>query len=402
MAPPLAGLKVVELARVLAGPFACQLLGDLGADVIKVESPNGDETRYWGPPVVKNDDGTVDAAYFHSANRGKRSVVVNFAKPDGVKIVHQLVERADVVVENFKVGGLSRYGLDYESLRSVNPSLIYCSITGFGQDGPYAKRPGYDFIVQGMGGIMDLTGEPDGEPMKCGVAFADIFAGLYAVIGIQAALAHRQQTGRGQHLDLALLDSQVGVLANQAMNYLVSGRSPHRLGNAHPNIVPYQAFPVTDGHIIVAVGNNSQFRQFVTVLGVPELADDPDYADNEKRVAHRAALTPQLAARTATFAAEELIRRLEAVNVPVGPINTVEQVFADPQVIHRGMRLDLAHSGGGTVPSVRSPIRMSESPLAYERGSPLLGEHTRTVLIELGYSEAEIDRLKGDGAVGWR
>jgi glutaryl-CoA transferase len=402
MAPPLAGLKVVELARVLAGPFACQLLGDLGADVIKVESPNGDDTRYWGPPVVKNADGTVDAAYFHSANRGKRSIVVDFAKPEGVKIVHELVERADVVVENFKVGGLARYGLDYESLKSVNSRLIYCSITGFGQDGPYAKRPGYDFIVQGMGGIMDLTGEPDGEPMKCGMAFADIFTGLYGVIGIQAALAHREQTGRGQHLDLALLDSQVGVLANQAMNYLVSGKSPHRLGNAHPNIVPYQAFPVTDGHIIVTVGNDSQFRHFVTVLGVPELADDPDYADNEKRVAHRDGLPQQLAARTATFSAQDLIRQLEAVNVPVGPINTVEQVFADPQVIHRGMRLDLAHSGGGTVPSVRSPIRMSESPLAYERGSPLLGEHTRTLLIELGYSEAEIERLKNDGAVGWR
>ena len=275
MAPPLAGLNVVELARVLAGPFACQLLGDLGADVIKVESPNGDDTRYWGPPVVRNADGTIDAAYFHSANRGKRSIVVDFTKPDGVKILHLLVERADILVENFKVGGLARYGLDYESLKPVNPRLIYCSITGFGQDGPYAKRPGYDFIVQGMGGIMDLTGEPDGEPMKCGVAFADVFTGLYAVIGIQAALAHREQTGRGQHLDLALLDTQVGVLANQAMNYFVSGKSPRRLGNAHPNIVPYQAFPVTNGHIIVTIGNDSQFRQFVTVLGVPELADDP-------------------------------------------------------------------------------------------------------------------------------
>jgi len=402
MAPPLAGVKVVELARVLAGPFACQLLGDLGADVIKVESPNGDDTRYWGPPVVKNADGTVDAAYFHSANRGKRSIVVDFTRPDGVKIVHRLAERADIVVENFKVGGLARYGLDYESLKSVNPRLIYCSITGFGQDGPYAKRPGYDFIVQGMGGIMDLTGEPDGEPMKCGVAFADIFTGLYAVIGIQAALAHRRQTGKGQYLDLALLDSQVGVLANQAMNYLVSGKSPRRLGNAHPNIVPYQAFPVADGHIIVTVGNDSQFRNVVNVLGMPELADDPDYADNEKRVAHRDALTSRLAARTATFSAKDLIRRLEAVNVPVGPINTVAQVFADPQVAHRGMRLDLAHSGGGTVPSVRSPIRMSESPLAYERGAPLLGEHTRMVLIELGYSEAEIERLKREGAVGRR
>jgi crotonobetainyl-CoA:carnitine CoA-transferase CaiB-like acyl-CoA transferase len=402
MAPPLAGLKVVELARVLAGPFACQLLGDLGAEVIKVESPNGDDTRYWGPPVVENADGTSDAAYFHCANRGKRSIVVDFTKPEGVRIVRQLIAKADIVVENFKVGGLARYGLDYESLKGDNPRLIYCSVTGFGQDGPYAKRPGYDFIIQGMGGIMDLTGEPDGEPMKCGMAFADIFTGLYTVIGAQAALAHRERTGRGQHIDLALLDSQVGVLANQTMNYLVSGVSPHRLGNAHPNIVPYQAFPVTDGHVIVTVGNDSQFRNFVTVLGVPELADDPDFATNEQRVSHREVLVPKLVALTARYSSADLISQLEAANVPVGPINTVAQVFADPQVIHRGMRLDLSRAAGGTVPSVRSPIKMSESPLAYEHASPLLGEHTRTVLADLGYSEREIDRLKKDGAIGWR
>lgn len=402
MSPPLAGLKVVELARVLAGPFACQLLGDLGAEIIKVESPHGDDTRFWGPPTVENADGTSDAAYFHSANRGKRSIVIDFAKPEGVKVVRELIAKADIVVENFKVGGLAQYGLDYESLKPDNPRLIYCSITGFGQDGPYAKRPGYDFIVQGMGGIMDLTGEPDGEPMKCGMAFADIFTGLYTVIGAQAALAHRERTGKGQHIDLALLDSQVGVLANQTMNYLVSGVSPHRLGNAHPNIVPYQAFPTSDGHVIVTVGNDSQFRNFVTVLGVPELADDPAFATNEQRVSNRETLIPKLVALTPGYTSADLIDKLEAASVPVGPINTVEQVFADPQVIHRGMRLDLPRAEGGTVPSVRSPIKMSGSPLAYEHASPLLGEHTRTVLADLGYVEADIERLKEDGAIGWR
>jgi crotonobetainyl-CoA:carnitine CoA-transferase CaiB-like acyl-CoA transferase len=393
LAPPLAGLKVLELARVLAGPWAGQVLADLGAEVTKVESPRGDDTRQWGPPFVANDDGTRDAAYYHACNRGKRSIAVDFGNGEGREIVRRLAARSDVLIENFKVGGLKRSGLDYESLKAVNPRLVYCSITGFGQDGPYAKRPGYDFIVQGMGGIMDLTGAADGEPQKSGVAFADIVTGLYAVIAIQAALAHRDRTGEGQHLDLSLLDSQVGVLANQAMNYLVSGAAPRRIGNAHPSIVPYQSLPVSDGHMIVAVGNDSQFRQLMTVLGRPELAGDPRYATNEARVANRHTLMPLLAGLTKTWSGARLLADLEAAGVPAGPINTVEQVFADPQVVHRGMRLDLPRSDGGTVPSVRTPIRMSQTPLVYDQASPLLGEHTAAVLGELGYAAAEILRL---------
>ncbi len=297
-----------------------------------------------------------------------------------------------MLIENFKVGGLRRFGLDYASLKAVNPRLVYCSISGFGQDGPYAARPGYDFIVQGIGGIMDLTGDPDGEPQKVGVAFADIFTGLYAVIAIEAALAHRERSGEGQHLDLALLDTQVGVLANQAMNYLISGTPPRRLGNAHPNIVPYQPFPVEDGMVIVAVGNDSQFRALVTVLGWPRLADDPHYATNGARVANRAALVAILAALTAKFSRDHLLAALAAAGVPAGPINTLAEVFADPQVVHRGLRIDLPRDGG-TVPSVRNPIRMSETPLVHERASPRLGEHTAEVLAELGWSDAEIDRL---------
>lgn len=400
--PPLAGLKVVELARVLAGPFAGQLLADLGADVIKVESRAGDETRGWGPPTIDNPDGSSDAAYFHATNRGKRSVVVDLRQPEGQAIVRKLVERSDVLIENFKVGGLAKYGLDYPSLRQTRPELVYCSITGFGQDGPYAARPGYDFVIQGMGGIMDVTGAPDGEPIKCGVAFADVFTGLYAVVAIQAALAHRDRTGEGQHIDMALLDSQVGVLANQAMNYLASGKAPRRLGNAHPNIVPYQAFPVADGYINVAVGNDPQFRNFVTVLGARELADDPDYASNTQRVAHRKTLIPLLTERTAAFEGADLIARLVAANVPAGPINSVADVFADPQVIHRGMQLALQRDGGEPVPSVRTPIRMSETPLTYDRAAPSLGADTRDVLSELGFVSTDIDRLRQSGAVGWR
>ena len=402
MAPPLAGLKVLELARVLAGPWAGQVFADLGGEVIKVESPAGDDTRRWGPPAIDNGDGTSDAAYFHACNRGKRSIVVDFRKPEGREIVRRLASRADVVIENFKVGALAKFGLDYASLKAVNPAIVYCSITGFGQDGPYAPRPGYDFVIQAMGGLMDLTGAPDGEPQKVGVAYADIFTGLYAVIAVQAALAHRRSTGEGQLIDMALLDTQVGVLANQAMNYLVTGTAPRRLGNAHPNIVPYQVFATADGHIVIAVGNDSQFRQLVTVLGAPGLADNPLSATNEARVANRAVLVPELARLVAPFARAELLARLERANVPAGPINTVAEVFDDPQVIHRAMRVDLAHGSGAVLPSVRTPITMSETPLATNRAAPLLGEHTAEILAELGHDAADIDRLVSEGVVGRR
>jgi crotonobetainyl-CoA:carnitine CoA-transferase CaiB-like acyl-CoA transferase len=398
--PPLGGLKVVELARVLAGPWAGQVLADLGASVVKVESLAGDDTRQWGPPSIDNHDGTRDAAYFHATNRGKRSIAVDLSRPEGQTIVRQLAAGADVLVENFKVGGLRKFALDYDSLHRVNRRLVYCSITGFGQDGPYASRPGYDFIIQGMGGIMDLTGDPAGEPQKTGVAFADIFTGLYAVIAIQAALAHRDTSGAGQWIDMALLDAQVGVLANQALNYLASGDPPRRLGNAHPNIVPYQLFPVADGNMSIGAGNDRQFRACVGVLGLDHLADDRRYATNEARVANRASLVSMLAAATVTFTRDALLAALESAGVPAGPINSVADVFADPQVVHRRLRLDLPHAGGGTVPTVRTPIRMSETPLAYARASPRLGQHTSEILAELGYAPAEIERLRGDGVIG--
>jgi len=398
--PPLGGLKVVELARVLAGPWAGQVLADLGASVVKVESLAGDDTRQWGPPSIDNPDGTRDAAYFHSTNRGKRSIAVDLSRPEGQAIVLKLAAGADVLIENFKVGGLRKFGLDYDSLHRLNPRLVYCSITGFGQDGPYASRPGYDFMIQGMGGIMDLTGDPSGGPQKAGVAFADLFTGLYAVIAIQAALAHRGTAGVGQWIDMALLDAQVGVLANQALNYLASGDPPRRLGNAHPNIVPYQLFPVADGSVSIGAGNDRQFRACVGVLRLPHLADEPRYATNEARVTNRASLAALMSAATATFTRDELLAALESAGVPAGPINSVADVFADPQVVHRGLRLDLPRAGGGTVPTVRTPIRMSETPLAYERASPRLGEHTADVLAELGYAPTEIERLRADRVVG--
>jgi crotonobetainyl-CoA:carnitine CoA-transferase CaiB-like acyl-CoA transferase len=398
--PPLIGLKVVELARVLAGPWAGQVLADLGASVIKIESLDGDDTRQWGPPSIENPDGTRDAAYFHAANRGKRSIAVDLSRPEGQDIARALGAGADVVIENFKVGGLRKFGLDYESLHRLNPRLVYCSITGFGQDGPYAGRPGYDFMIQGMGGIMDLTGDPSGEPQKTGVAFADLFTGLYAVIAIQAALTHRATSGEGQWIDMALLDAQVGVLANQALNYLASGHPPRRLGNAHPNIVPYQLFPVSDGRVSIGAGNDRQFRACVDVLGLPHLADDPRYASNEARVTNRASLAAVMSSATATFTRDALLAELESAGVPAGPINSVADVFADPQVVHRELRLDLPRAGGGTVPTVRTPIRMSLTPLTYERPSPGLGEHTAGILAELGYGPAEVERLRASRVVG--
>jgi len=369
---PLAGLKVVELARILAGPWAGQVLADLGADVVKIESPAGDDTRSWGPPFIENPDGTRDAAYFHAANRGKRSVVADFTTPEGQALVRDLIADADVVIENFKVGGLAKYGLDYAALSAINPRLVYCSITGFGQDGPYAPRAGYDFIVQGMSGIMDLTGEPEGAPQKIGVAFADIMTGLYSVIAIQAALAMRERTGKGQQIDMALLDTMTGVLANQAMNWFASGVSPTRVGNAHMNVCPYAVFPTSDGWFILAVGNDGQFRRFCDAMALPEMRDDPRFATNAGRLAFKDLLFAGIEAATSLVPKLALLARLEAVGVPAGPINTVAQAFDDPQVIARGMRVDAKRPDGSTVPGLRTPIRFSDADLATGRAAPTL------------------------------
>ena len=365
---PLAGLKVVELARVLAGPLAGQTLADLGAEVIKVESPQGDDTRQWGPPFVDH-DGEKSAAYFHCCNRGKKSVVIDFRTPEGQAQVRHLITDADILIENFKVGGLAKYGLDYDSLSAINPRLIYCSITGFGQDGPYAKRAGYDYIIQGMSGLMSVTGEPDGQPQKVGVAVTDIFTGIYACTGILAAVHQRQTTGRGQHIDMALMDVATAVMTNQAMNYLVTDKAPPRMGNAHPNIVPYQVFDCTDGHIIVASGNDGQFGHFCNLLGTPELPGHPDYATNAARLANRKALDDLLTAKTKTWSKADLLAACEANGVPAGPINDMAETFADPQVIHRGMRVDL-----DGIPSVRLPISFSDADVSPKRASPKLGQ----------------------------
>ncbi|GGO56025.1 Crotonobetainyl-CoA:carnitine CoA-transferase CaiB [Roseovarius pacificus] len=368
MSAPLSGLKVVELARILAGPWAGQTLADLGAEVIKVESPAGDDTRQWGPPFIER-DGDRSAAYFHSCNRGKSSVTVDFRTPEGQAQVRDMIRDADIVIENFKVGGLARYGLDYDSLRALNPGLIYCSITGFGQDGPYAHRAGYDYIIQGMSGLMSITGHPDGQPTKVGVAVTDVFTGVYATTAILAALHRRHATGQGQHIDMALLDVAVSVTANQAMNYLSTGTPPGRLGNFHPNLSPYQVFDCSDGYIIIAVGNDGQFRRFCGLLGCPELADDPGYATNPARVSNREKLDEVLTARTKTFSKAGLLAACEEQGVPAGPINDLAEVFDDPQVRARGMRVDPEG-----VPGVRSPFRFSESDLSLDRPSPRLGQ----------------------------
>ncbi len=371
MIGPLEGVRVVELARILAGPWAGQTLADLGADVIKVEAAQGDDTRRWGPPFVERPDGGREAAYFHATNRGKRSVTADFRTEEGREKVRALVAQADVLIENFKVGGLARYGLDFESLAQVNPGLIYCSITGFGQSGPYAHRAGYDFIIQGMSGLMSVTGPADGQPHKVGVAVTDIFTGIYASTAILAALHRRQRTGEGEHIDMALLDSAVSVMANQALNYLTTGTSPTRLGNAHPNLSPYQVFPCADGHIIIATGNDAQYQRLCGLLGLPELAQHADFLTNADRVANRSDLSARLSAATATFSKADLLAACEADGVPAGPINDMAEVFADPQVVARGMELDLGSGFRG----VRSPFLFSGGNAATDRPAPGLGEH---------------------------
>ena len=388
MSKPLAGVRVLELARILAGPWAGQILADLGADVIKVERKGaGDDTRLWGPPFVAGVDGkAISSAYFHSANRGKRSIEADFETEEGKRIIHKLAKRSDILIENFKVGGLAKFGLDYKSLSPQCPRLIYCSVTGFGQTGPYAKRAGYDLMAQGMGGLMDITGMPDGPPVKVGGAVSDIFTGVYSVIGILAALTQREKTGKGAYVDTALVDSTVGILANQAMNYLVSGKIPKRLGNAHANIVPYQEFPAADGHIIIATGNDNQFIKLCNVLGAQELSNDPAHKDNVGRLANRDKLIADLTVYTKKFKRDDLLAKLEAVQVPAGPINNLEQVFNDPQVVHRGMKIEMPSKAakGGTIPGVRTPIVIDGEPASSGRPSPLLGEHTAEILREIG------------------
>ena len=406
MAGALSHIRVLDLSRILAGPWAGQILADLGADVIKVERPGpGDDTRGWGPPWIKDDQGqdTSVASYYLCANRNKRSITVDITQPEGQDIVRRLAAQSDVVLENFKLGGLKQYGLDYDSLKAVNPRLVYCSITGFGQDGPYAPRAGYDFLIQGLGGLMSITGRPDGEPgagpMKVGVALTDILTGLYATNAVLAALAWREQSGEGQYIDMALLDVQVACLANQAMNYLATGSNPRRMGNAHPSIVPYQDFPTADGHMILAIGNDGQFARFCEVAGRPELAADARFATNRARVENRAELIPLLNEITATRTTTEWIAQLEARAVPCGPINGLAEVFADPQVQARGLAVKMPHPEAGEVPLVASPIRLSKTPVEYRRAPPLVGEHTDEILADLGVDAAGIAGLRERGVV---
>ncbi len=406
----LSHLKILDLSRVLAGPWCTQNLADLGADVIKVERPeSGDDTRHWGPPFLKDEQGqeTSEAAYYLAINRNKRSITLDIAHPEGQAIIRELVITCDVVIENYKVGQLKKYGLDYDSLKAIKPDLIYCSITGFGQTGPYAHRAGYDFIVQGMGGFMSVTGEredlPGGGPQKAGVAIADIFTGMYATSAILAALIHRAQTGEGQAIDLALLDVQVATMANVASNYLISGVPPKSWGNASPNIVPYQTFKASDGWIIVATGNDSQFRHFVEAGGQAMLADDPRFASNPERVTHRELLVPLLQSMVAQKTKQEWISLLEAAGVPCGPINNFQEVFENEQVQARGLKMTLAHPLAGQVPLVRSPMRLSKTPVVEKSAPPLLGEHTREILQkDLGMDDAKIAHLEALGIIGGR
>jgi crotonobetainyl-CoA:carnitine CoA-transferase CaiB-like acyl-CoA transferase len=383
--PPLSGIRVIELARILAGPWAGQVLADLGADVIKVENPDGgDDTRTWGPPFVMAGDGeNLSAAYYHATNRGKRSIAIDFTTAEGAETLRKLIAGADVLIENFKVGGLKKHGFDYAAVKALNPKLVYCSITGFGQTGPYAPRAGYDFIIQAMSGMMSITGEPGGEPQKAGVAISDIFTGLYSVIAIQAALRHAEATGEGQHIDMALYDTQISVLGNQNLNYLVSGVAPVQMGNAHMNIAPYEVLPVADGHFILAAGNDGQFQRFCKVVGLDDLPADPDFATNPARVVNRVRLREKMIAALASWPRADLLPKLDAAAVPASPINTIAESFADPQTIARGMRMDLADGHGETLPSVRAPMLFSATPIEYARPSPRLGEHTAEILAEL-------------------
>jgi crotonobetainyl-CoA:carnitine CoA-transferase CaiB-like acyl-CoA transferase len=390
MSKPLEGLKILELARILAGPWVGQTLADLGADVVKVERKGaGDDTRTWGPPFIeKAGGGDLGAAYFHACNRGKRSIEADFENEADIAMIRDLVMAADVVVENFKVGGLVKYGLDAASSRALKPSLIYASITGFGQDGPYASRAGYDFLIQGMAGAMDITGQPGGQPTKAGYATADIFTGMYASVGILAALRRRDATGEGATIDCALLDSQIAVLGNQALNYLVSGQTPKRLGNAHPNIVPYEVFPASDGYIIIASGNDGQYAKLCAAIGGETLAADPDFATNRGRVEHRARLVPAIGALTARFTKDDLLARLEKSGVPAGPINDIDEVFADRQVIHRGMKVNLANAEAalGAIPSVRTPIVIDGEAQVSQRHAPGLGQHGPEILADIHWN----------------
>ncbi|MBZ5792879.1 CoA transferase [Burkholderia contaminans] len=403
----LSHIRVLDLTRVLAGPWCAQTLADFGADVIKVERPGaGDDTRHWGPPYLKDADGadTAEAAYYLAANRNKRSVTVDIATPEGQQIVRELAAQSDVVLENYKVGQLKKYGLDYDSLRAVKPDLVYCSVTGFGQTGPYAHRAGYDFIVQGIGGFMSITGERDGEPgggpQKAGVAIADLATGLYSTIAVLAALTHRDRTGEGQYIDMALLDVQVALLANMNTNFLASGKPPVRWGNAHPNIVPYQTFQTSDGWIIVAVGNDGQFRKFVEAGGRPELADDERFATNPSRVRHRDTLVPILAEMVKARGKADWIDALEAAGVPCGPINDLDEVFDNEQVVARGMQVSLPHPSGADAKLVRNPIRMSATPPDARTAPPLLGAQTDDVLRDmLGYDDAKIATLRAKQAI---
>ncbi len=407
MAGPLSHIRVLDLSRVLAAPWAGQNLADLGAEVIKVERPkSGDDSRAFGPPWLKGPDGkdTRESAYFAAANRGKKSITVNMSKPEGQKIILDLARQCDVLLENYKFGDLARYGLGYEDIKKINPRLIYCSVTGFGQTGPYRERPGYDFMIQGMGGLMSVTGErddlPGGGPQRVGVPIVDIMTGMYASIAVCAAIAHRAESGVGQHLDLALLDTQVAFLANQAMNYLATGDVPGRLGNAHPNIVPYQTFKTSDGDIILACGNDNLFNKFCGLAGCQDLAQDPRFATNGKRVENRVALTPLLEAVFRTRTTREWVDALEAAGVPNGPINDLKQVFEEPQVIARGMKIELDHPTAGKVPLVASPMRFSATPVDYLNPPPTLGQHTEeTLRTMLNMSPADIERLREGGVV---